>query len=429
MNYCKLGDLCQIEKGKIGITKAVDGQYPLVTTAESRGSHNEYHFDKPAVIIPLVSSTGHGHASINRLHYQEGKFAVGSILAVLTPKDPELLNAQYLYTFLSTNKDQLLVSLMRGAANVSLSISKVKEVVIPVPSMDQQLEIVKKFNKLQSDISAFQAQTEKGSILLRNLRQQILQDAITGKLSEKWREANSNVESAEALLEKIKDKKEKLIIKGRIRRQKLSLPVEEKLLFKVPKGWVLCRLGEAVYLTRGSSPRPISHYVTSSPEGVNWIKIGDTQNIEKYLFKTEQRITIEGAEKSQRVEAGDLILSNSMSFGKAYILKTDGYIHDGWFLIKLLGLIDCDYFYYLILSNFIQEQFRSSATGGVVQNIRSELVYRTVIPIPPLLEQQHIAQRIEMLFNKIDRIKELKLENQNNINLLNQVVLKEMFEL
>lgn len=81
----KLEEICEIQKGKVPISKAVEGEYPLVTTAEQR-MHSEYHFDKESVIIPMVSSTGHGHASIKRLHIQDGKFAVGNIFAVFNPK-------------------------------------------------------------------------------------------------------------------------------------------------------------------------------------------------------------------------------------------------------------------------------------------------------------------------------------------------------
>ena len=83
----KLGELCIIEKGSIGIKKAIPGDYPLVVTSEDRKSHNEFQFDEEAVIIPLVSSTGHGHKSLRRIHYQTGKFALGSILCAVIPKD------------------------------------------------------------------------------------------------------------------------------------------------------------------------------------------------------------------------------------------------------------------------------------------------------------------------------------------------------
>lgn len=424
----KLKDVCKIEKGKIGITKAIEGKYPLVVTAEERSSHNEWHFDEPATIVPLVSSTGHGHASIKRLHYAEGKYAVGNILATLIPKDHKYLNAKYLYVYLTINKEELLVSQMTGAANVSLTLTRLAEVEIEVPDYEAQLKAIKKYEEAQRYKNSMNSQIETRSKLLERFRQQILQDAITGMLSEKWRKENPNIESAEVLLEKIKTEKEKLVKEGKIRKQKPLPPIaEDEIPFELPEGWAWCRLGEVVYLTRGSSPRPITHFITDASDGVNWIKIGDTQKVDKYLYDTEQKITPEGAKKSQRVEIGDLILSNSMSFGKAFILKTTGYIHDGWFLIKLLGLTSTDYFYYLLLSKLIQEQFQVTATGGVVQNIRSEIVYKTIIPLPPRAEQEYIASKIEHYLDKLDLVKELNIKNHETVQLLDRVLLTSMF--
>jgi type I restriction enzyme S subunit len=107
-----LGSVCHIEKGNIGILKAIPGEYPMVVTGEERKSHNEYQFDAEAVLIPLVSGTGHGHASIKRLHYQTGKFALGSILCAVIPKNKTELSAEYLFRYLSLNKDNELVARM-----------------------------------------------------------------------------------------------------------------------------------------------------------------------------------------------------------------------------------------------------------------------------------------------------------------------------
>ncbi|MBK9016065.1 MAG: restriction endonuclease subunit S [Saprospiraceae bacterium] len=86
----KLKEVCRLEKGNTGIMKAIPGDYPIVTMAAERKTHNEYQFDAKAIIIPMVSGSGHGKASINRIHYQEGKFAVGTILCAVIPKDHDV---------------------------------------------------------------------------------------------------------------------------------------------------------------------------------------------------------------------------------------------------------------------------------------------------------------------------------------------------
>ena len=169
--------------------------------------------------------------------------------------------------------------------------------------------------------------------------------------------------------------------------------------------WVEKTLGEVCIVERGSSPRPIERYLTDSPDGVNWVKIGDTKNVDKYIHSTRQKITKPGAEKSRRVEPGDFILSNSMSFGKPYVMATSGYVHDGWFILRLSENIDTDFFHYLLSSDFVQAQFMSLAAGSVVKNISKDLVKRAVLPIPPLSEQKRIVSIVDEAFEGIDRIR------------------------
>ncbi|MDO2952882.1 hypothetical protein, partial [Aeromonas simiae] len=102
----------------------------------------------------------------------------------------------------------------------------------------------------------------------------------------------------------------------------------------LPEGWEKKLFKDILYLDRGSSPRPIVKYTTDSDDGVNWIKIGDTKGRDLYIDSTKEKITKDGAKKSRKVSKGEIILSNSMSFGKPYILNIDGYIHDGWFVIR-----------------------------------------------------------------------------------------------
>ena len=136
----KLGDVCNITKGKTGIMKAIPGEYPLVTTGPYHITHNEYQFDCKAVCVPTISATGHGHASIKRIHYIEGKFALGNILAAIIPKNESIVDPQFLYIQLSSLKDQILVPLMKGTANVSLTVNSLLNVEIDLPSIEKQTD-------------------------------------------------------------------------------------------------------------------------------------------------------------------------------------------------------------------------------------------------------------------------------------------------
>ena len=155
-------------------------------------------------------------------------------------------------------------------------------------------------------------------------------------------------------------------------------------------------------LQRGSSPRPIIEYITKSSEGVNWIKIGDMPKYGRVVTSTEEKITKEGAKKSRHVNVGDLILSNSMSYGQPYIMNIEGYIHDGWFVLKSFeNSFDRDYLCNLLISPAVQNQYRRLAAGGVVQNISSDLVNSVMVSLPSIKEQHKIASFLNLIDDRI----------------------------
>ena len=162
-------------------------------------------------------------------------------------------------------------------------------------------------------------------------------------------------------------------------------------------------IGQVCSVERGASPRPIRDFITKSCDGVNWIKIGDAEVGSKYITATKERITPEGASRSRRVSPGDFILSNSMSFGRPYIMAIEGYIHDGWLLIRHQSeKLDQDFLYHILGSQHVSAQFEQAATGGVVRNLNSKLVRSVKIPLPPLDVQREIVAEIEGYQKVID---------------------------
>jgi type I restriction enzyme M protein len=167
--------------------------------------------------------------------------------------------------------------------------------------------------------------------------------------------------------------------------------------------WPTSKIGELCEIARGASPRPIQDFITTAPDGVNWIKIGDAQIGSKYIRSTKEKVTPEGAAKSRYVKPGDFILSNSMSFGRPYIMATDGCIHDGWLLLRPKSdIVDQDYLYHILSSGPVYAQFVRQATGGVVNNLNSGIVAEVEIPLPPLEMQREIVAEIEGYQKVID---------------------------
>ena len=146
-------------------------------------------------------------------------------------------------------------------------------------------------------------------------------------------------------------------------------------------------------ICRGASPRPIAKYVTDDEDGVNWIKIGDVTEDDIYITHTAEKITKEGAKKSKPVEPGDFILSNSMSFGRPYILDIHGCVHDGWLIISdYQDYLDPLFFYYELRSDLVQRQFDGSANGSCVKNLNSDLVKKVRIHVPPMDRQKEFVE-------------------------------------
>lgn len=190
--------------------------------------------------------------------------------------------------------------------------------------------------------------------------------------------------------------------------------VEPELRFSEFKNkWEFIKFKKYIKLYRGSSPRPIHEYL-SDGDGVNWIKIGDTKNCVNYkISSTEEKITHAGAEKSRYVNSGELILANSMTYGKAYLLEINGCIYDGWFALRdYEQYFDKGFLLYQLNSDILQKQYQKLSAGGIVLNISSDIVYQTNIFHTSIEEQQKIAECLnsidELIAGEEDKLKELK---------------------
>ena len=255
----------------------------------------------------------------------------------------------------------------------------------------------------------------------KQLRNSILQWAIQGKLVPQ----DPNDEPASVLLDKIRQEKERLIKEKKIKRDKNASIIyrgednsyyekilatgevkciDEEIPFEIPQGWEWCRICHVAEIARGGSPRPIKEYLTDATDGINWIKIGDTEKDSKYITSVKERIKQSGVSKSRMVHKGDFLLTNSMSFGRPYITQVDGCIHDGWLVISLIEQsYRQDFFYYLLSSGYAYSQFAKRVAGAVVQNLNSEKVAISLFPLPPYKEQNRIVQKIKDLLPLVEK--------------------------
>jgi len=238
---------------------------------------------------------------------------------------------------------------------------------------------------------------------IKKLRTLILELAVRGLLVPQ----DPNDEPARELLKKIAAEKAKLIKEKKIKKQKPLPPInDEEKPFELPQGWGVERFGNISLIERGGSPRPIKSFITDDPDGLNWIKIGDTDIGGKYISSTAEKIIKEGLTKTRMVYPGDFLLTNSMSFGRPYITKIEGCIHDGWLRISPADELDKDYLYWFLSSPYIVNAFRKSAAGAVVQNLNSDKVREVVVLLPPLDEQHRIVAKVDELMALCDQLEQ-----------------------
>lgn len=194
-----------------------------------------------------------------------------------------------------------------------------------------------------------------------------------------------------------------------------------------PTHWEVKKLGEIFNIVRGGSPRPIKSYLTDDKNGINWIKIGDIETGSKYITHTKQKILASGLKKSRAVKAGDLLLTNSMSFGRPYISKINGAVHDGWLIFEPKIQISKDYVFYFFSSSDTYSKLSNLAVGSTVKNLQINFLENFEIPLPSLSEQNLIVAEIDRRFAIVDKTLNLIDKSIQNAKNLKQSILKKAF--
>ncbi|MBR4025406.1 MAG: restriction endonuclease subunit S [Mycoplasmataceae bacterium] len=391
----KLVDICCLEKGKTGIQKAVAGDYPLVVTAEERLSCNEYQFDCEACCIPLVSSSGHGHASLKRVHYQSGKFALGNILCAVIPKDKKFVLAEYLYVYFSVFKDDLLVPLMKGAANVSMTVNSLKNVEVYVPSIDQQKEIIKKYNTILDCIKEISSINSNSDEIIRKLKKEILDEAIKGNINNLER---NNCDG--------------------------DFPIPDDWRWETVRN--LCDYQNGYAFSKAD--------YSKEKNGVPVIK---SNNIMKLIVEINEKTDfVESPNKKMlncAIKKGDLLMClSSQSPNPEPLAKTALYDFDTIALLnqRVLKLTPKDenytrYLYYALNSEYYHYNVTKKAGGSGQANLKLEHVLDFAIPIPPKEIVKEVVEKIDYLYKKVNEIEKYNIENKRNTDLILKVFLKQ----
>lgn len=189
--------------------------------------------------------------------------------------------------------------------------------------------------------------------------------------------------------------------------------------------WQTARLDSIFEIARGGSPRPIDNFITDDADGLNWVKISDATASGKYIERTKEKIRPAGLSKTRQVFPGDFLLTNSMSFGRPYIMATEGCIHDGWLLLRPRDerIVWREFFYHLLGSQAVYDRLASRAAGSTVKNLNTDIVASVEIPLPPLDEQKRIAA----ILDKADQLRQKRRQAIALLDSLTQSIFLEMF--
>ena len=313
---------------------------------------------------------------------------------------------KYLLYYLMASK-KTFIEMGEGGAQPNISREKIVAFPFALPPLNEQHRIVAKIEELLPKVEEYgkaqDALNKLNTELPERLKKSILQEAIEGRLVPQ----DPNDEPASVLLAKIRKEKEQLVKEGKLKKKDLNEThiSEDEIPFEIPDSWKWVRLGDVTEIARGGSPRPIKEYLTDAPNGLNWIKIGDTDKGGKYINSCKEKIKPEGLKKTRMVHPGDFLLTNSMSFGRPYITNIEGCIHDGWLMISpYAGVFDQSFLFYVLSSAFAHKQFSDKVAGAVVQNLNSDKVADSYVPIPPLAEQHRIVEKLEQVLGEIDKL-------------------------
>lgn len=339
-----LGEVVPISRGKRLVRSQLqdNGQYPVYQNSlQPLGFYDDQNCR--AYMTFVIAAGAAGEIGFSDIEF----WAADDCYYFDCPK--EILHDKFLYYFLLSERHQL-TSQIRKASVPRLGRVSIEKIKIPIPPLETQQKIVKildKFTELEATLEA--------ELALRKRQYQYYRDFLLDFDNQIWGGIADGY-------------------KGRL------------------KDVVWKTLGEVAKIQRGASPRPISNYIIQNGDGVPWIKIGDTSLNSKYIEKTEQKISYEGALKSRILEEGDFVISNSMSYGRPYILKIKGAIHDGWASISgFKKELNPDFLYHYLSSNDVQHYWKSKINSSSVSNLNVDIIKTLIIPIFPLAKQEKIA--------------------------------------
>ena len=432
MSLMKIKDLFHFEKGVLQSSKCIPGEFDFITASSEWKSHNEYTHDCEALIFAAAAS-----GSLGRTHYVNGKFISSDLCLIITPKDQKKypIDLKFYHLIFQTLKDEIVRNTKAGTSKEAIGLTVFGNYELPYFEIAKQIETKEKFVVAQESTIGLSTELTHQLTLVKQLRQSFLREAMQGKLTADFRSAHPELiegeNSTQALLEKIKAEKKQLIKDGKLKKEKELSPVgADEVPFEIPEGWVWCRLGEISNIGTGATP------LTSNPEyykngNIPWITSSATNEL--FVHEPEQYITEKALKETncKIYPIGTLVVAmygQGKTRGQITELKFDSATNQACATITLFyNEFHLRKYVKLYFQNIYYE-IRELAQGGAQPNLNMSKIRNTLIPVPPLSEQQAIVSKLDELMRTCDELEASIRTSQQQNEMLLREVLREALE-
>ena len=371
-------------------------------------------------------------------------------------------SAKLLYYYLFSNSFlNAKNDLCSGSTQSALNDMQAKKLYVPLPPLAEQYRIVDKIESLFSELDSSIDNLKTAKEQLKRYRQSVLKSAFEGKLTVEWREANGDkLETAEALMERIKAEREAMYEtkltewkeavnsweNGGKEGKKPSKPTKPKVftplssedivnLPELPEGWGYLNLGN---LNLKISDGPFGSNLKSSDyvdNGVRVIRLENIGNLEFYddkkTYITEEKYEVI---KKHTVKSGDIIFSSFIASEGTCVVKLPNHINKAinkadCFCIRVFGqTVSTEYLTLFLSSRNVYAQLEVQVHGATRPRINTTQLSYCQVPIPSIIEQDHIVNEIELRFSEADVMERTIDESLIKAEKMRQSILKKAFE-
>jgi len=429
--WLPISKLFNFEKGTLQSSKCTVGDFTFITAAAEWKTHETYTHDTEALVFAMAAS-----GSLGRTHYVNGKFIASDLCFILTPKTDKKIDLAFYFRVFNFIREDIVKKTATGTSKLAINQSNFGNYKLPYFDFEHQVLFREKIDKISDIKNGLSDGFSNQQTYLTQLRQAILQEAIEGKLTADWRVKNPVQKGnpdydAQALLATIQAEKQKLMADGKIKKEKPLAPINpDDVPFALPDGWVWVRLGSICQI-KGGKRVSNGYKLLKSPTPHIYIRVTDMKNgtiddsdlhyldekmyelIKNYtISKNDLYMTIVGATIGKCGIVPDKFDNMNLTENAAKIIP---YQINKIFLLKCLSGIFC------------QKQFLDKTKQVAVQKMALNRFETTLLPLPPLAEQNAIVERVDRLLESVNALEQQVIERKSYAEQLMQVVLKEAF--